>query len=460
MHTADDVPPPTTTTPALRKAQTVKMKINCCCFWCVCGEDADDKNLEQSKLLDNEHLGKSGSKQHVNSPATAAPAAAATACNEAAKTTAASPKNDRKPSSGAAATEAGDSSAIAASSTSQTADKKELSPQEKDEKRQKVVGKFRNKIRIVNQLSRITSSAYLDHRPLALSIELKIDLKVFPASECLKVFAVSAYGVSASALDESTGGNGDETPSPSEPEPIVLQLRTKVTPQEARGHSKKYTLKENVLDSVKFSNECLHTLSTDDLGDSQLRLRLYRLHKQRRDRLLGEYTLVLARLDISPSDSGVSSVSMQLHDVDVTPEQPPKVRKVSGGDSFSAHRGTTRRSETSKASSVSSSRRCQSASSVSEGFRNRLFSSVTSSSDTERGAGGGTEERSGTEAPPNSAAADAVTSFSALHSAFRERLDRVSEMEERTEEMRDRASNFQEVSRKLTEKYRQKCHGK
>lgn len=263
------------------------------------------------------------------------------------------------------------------------------------------------------------------------------------------MFAVGAYGVSKSALKEEDGST-QEGNSPTEQDQITLQLRTKITPSETRGHSKKYTLKENVLDSVKFCNENLHCFTIGELKESTIRFRLYQLFKQRRDRLLGEYNMILNDLDINVIESGTSSVSMRLHDVDENnKKEAPKVKKYQSQNSLNSPVGSTKsKSKKSTLRSLSSS----------DTFRGRFLSSNSDS---------GKDDMTSSTVLPSAASTENFDkklvessqsgSFKALHNAFRERLDRVSELEEQTTQMTEKAVNFSDVSRRLTEKYRQKA---
>jgi len=352
------------------------MKLNCCCFSCICGEDKNEKNSEVSKLLDNNIENEDSQKQEEDQLI----------------------KDQNLP--------------------------------EKEEKDKK--HKMKEKLKRISLLSRIASSSYLDHRPLGLNVELKIDFKIFPNSESVKIFAVSAYGISTSLLEDV------ETTDQPESDSISLQLRTKITPPDIRGHSKKYHLKDNYLDSIKFSNECIHDLNFYVFRDSNFRLRLYRLHKQRRDQLLGEFTLILNDLEIRLTESGTTTVSMCLHDIGASVIQPPKIKKVLI-DPHSSRRKTIRRSDS------KSSRKSFNISS--EGFRNRIFSDSV-------------PEVEETQARSQSLRSVPQDTFTMIHSAFKERLDRVNELEETTNEMKENANSFQAVSQHLAEKYKKKSQNK
>ena len=255
--------------------------------------------------------------------------------------------------------------------------------------------------------------------------------------------------MSKSVLKDDEGPT-QEGGSPTAQDQITLQLRTKIAPSETRGHSKKYSLKENVLDSVKFCNENLHCFNISELNESRIRFRLYQLYKQKRDRLLGEYNLVLKDLDISLNDSGTSSVCMRLHDADENDKkEAAKVRKYHSQSSLSSPSGSTKNK--SKKTSLRSL-------SQSDNFRGRFLSSNSDS---------GKDDAACSTALPCAATTENFdkklvessqsSSFKALHNAFRERLDRVSELEEQTTQMTERAANFSDVSRRLTEKYKQKA---
>ena len=282
-----------------------------------------------------------------------------------------------------------------------------------------------------------------DHR----IINLKIAVKIMAQSEVVKIFAVSATGVSDSLVDENILKDSDSVQETSS----VVQLRTKLLPSETRGHSKKYDVTENILGALKFGNDCLHQITLEEFKQFSLRLRLYQILKQfhQRDKLLGEYILNFTNLGLSESETCTHNVIMQLHDPSSNDVEPPEVKSIMGSisslDEGSA-RTTIRRSRTKLTKRLT----------IPEFSGNEAIQEddkVQSQNPVQRQSSGRKSIISFHETTEK--ARQSV--FNQLSQKTRERHSKVSELGNATEEMHNNARNFATVSRRLSERYERKA---
>ena len=153
----------------------------------------------------------------------------------------------------------------------------------------------------------------------AAKIELKVGIKVMPRSKVVKVSAIKATNVST-AFKEIHSDAKLSTAS----EFGSVQIRTKILPSGVRGRSKKHKVYENSIETVGFSNECLHTLIMKEFMSKQIRFRLYNVFQQKRDVLLGEYVLNVSSLNLEMYSCTIN-VLMQLHESTCKTAKPPEV---------------------------------------------------------------------------------------------------------------------------------------
>nr|CAB3260428.1 uncharacterized protein LOC100175316 [Phallusia mammillata] len=401
------------------------MKISFCCFTCLIGEDAE-KDPEESRLISN-----APTNDDVKHEQTV------TEVPESSKSPEVAEKSDVK------------------------------SPEESRKTRS---DKFRRAAGITKRYN-VKSRKYDMSTDSAFSedtcLRLKIAVKIMPRGGMAKVFAIDVFNVFSALSSDVSQDSVEDRP--------IVQLRTKVLPSDIRGHSRKYEVQESITGSLKFTNECLHTISLQEFQTSSIRFRLYHVFKHQRDHLLGEYVLDDAKLDLDYGGS-TTNIELFLHDPSATDIRPPELSDVrrsissstSGSQNSSQSRSsfqtTIRKSDTKKSSrgtlpsfQTSSDNDDVSESTEASDDRPSYTRKKKSLFQTIRKAGSDREaEVTGDVAPVKKEKVDKVTALEWLRKANMERTEKVSELQHATEEMEQSAGNFSAVSVRLREKYEKK----
>lgn len=298
-----------------------------------------------------------------------------------------------------------------------------------------------------------------ENNAVSRNISLKIAVKVMAQSELVKVFAVSATGVSDSLVDENSFSNKDNGGADQQTMSVV-QLRTKLLPSETRGHSKKYDATENILGALKFGNDCLHQITMDDFRQFSLRLRLYQILKQfhQRDKLLGEYILDFTSLGLAEDETCTHNIIMRLHDPSATDVEPPDISSTVGGSISGQDDGGSARVTLGRSRSK-----------VSRKLTIPEFSGSESIQEDDVSGKAGSGGKKVQKQHSTGSGRKSIISFTegtdkARHSVFnqlsqktRERHSKVSELGNASEEMHNNARNFAQVSRRLSERYERKA---
>nr|XP_002129808.1 uncharacterized protein LOC100175316 [Ciona intestinalis] len=403
------------------------MKITCCCFTCYVGEQ-ENNDPEERRLITEDEEEQSDATHQEPEPVTSPP-------------------------------------------------EKKVSvekPDQKTEKLHRAVGVLK-KYNVLASKTKIADGEKLDERISLSAVVLKVGIKVMARSNQVKIFALDASNVmdvievKITAKEEATGS------SVREDKPII-QLRTKLIPSDTRGHSKKYEVHESITGSMKFMNECLHSVSVNDFRNCSVRFRLYYVLKHHHDMLLGEYILEIPNVALD-FESGTTNVLMELHEPNNENVKPAQICEVHRSLSSVSSSGTG--SQSSFASSTSSFKSTIRRGDVKQSTRKGIPSfderqesddifdegPVSPSSRSLRGifqsgkkSQGGSSmesiEEAGVQDVQNKS--ESLNALQKLKRGMLERGEKVSEVEKATEEMEKNASNFSAVSLKLREKYEKK----
>ena len=394
------------------------MRIKCCCITCVIGEEDVAQSAEEQSLIQNEREPSEAAEVSPEVPFSPLKSVADASPE---------PEEDTK--------------------TKNAADilKKHhvtLSPQKSGGKEavSRAVGILKK------YASKHDSSKSSEIAPVT-TIGLKISIKMMVRSDVVKIFAIEATNV-LTALKEINA----DVESTSADELILVQIRTKILPTDVRGHSRKFEVYESLTGAMKFSNECLHTLTMTEFMSKQVRFRLYNVFKQKRDVLLGEYILDIPTLNLE-IESCTMNVFMQLHEPNCEVIKPPEVTDTrrllssmsgssgqSSGSSNRSFKTTIRRGDVRASSRKSIPTFAEST--EAEGGEAKSPSSLQVQEKTEDGDG---------QSPQSP--------FQHMMRSAHERTENVEKLEHATEEMTQKASNFNDMSVRLREKY-QKKHSK
>nr|XP_039249722.1 uncharacterized protein LOC120327488 [Styela clava] len=284
------------------------MKITCCCFTCIVGQNDNENNKEETSQLlqgDNE------SEEH-------------------------STPRDKQPYSRSAS---GISSAstlrgFSTESGDPTSESFDGNAPPSGAKFSKAVGVLK-KYNVMS--SRYNSKELQRQLSTPTKLSLKIGIKIMPRSSTVKISVIEAHGVTealqAKGLPEITSSDEQE-PS------TIVQIRTKLMHNEVRGHTKKYEIQGGITGALKLRNETIHTVDLEEFLHCKLRFRLYFVLKHQRDKLLGEYTLDVESLNLD-TNNAITHTMLELYDpallesniVSPTPQVTPVPPRFSSSDS-------------------------------------------------------------------------------------------------------------------------------
>ena len=302
---------------------------------------------------------------------------------------------------------------------------------------------------------KISSSSYdpssQDVESFGTKVDLKISIKMMVRSDVVKIFAIEAANVIPVLRQKCP-----ETDLTSTDELVLVQIRTKVLPTDVRGHGKKFEVYESLTGTMKFANECLHTLNITEFMSKQIRFRLYNVFKQKRDILLGEYILDIPSLNLNIEGCTIN-VLMQLHEPNSEAVQPPEV--------MDTRRLLSSTSGSSNQSSGSSNRSFKPTTTIRRGDSRPMMRKgipvFSESSETDSGEPKPSSSlqpvQESMEAPENEQASQGA--FQQLRKGLDDRTENVKKLEDTSEKLDREASAFSELSIKIKEKY-QKKHSK
>ena len=152
-------------------------------------------------------------------------------------------------------------------------------------------------------------------------IALKISFTIRNLSEEVKIFAIEAANVMPMLKEKFPDvESGDEL--------ILIQIRTKHLTTKARGQSRKISVyQSSVTGALKFSNDCIQTMTVSEFEEGQIRFRLYNVFRRKNDVLLGEYILDIPSLNLDVGKYRTTSydVIMELHESGSEQVRQPKV---------------------------------------------------------------------------------------------------------------------------------------
>ncbi|CAK8691388.1 uncharacterized protein LOC143450018 [Clavelina lepadiformis] len=378
------------------------MKITCCCFTCIIGED-DDKHPERSPLItdgqDDEEVQSHPSKGEKSSISTPPQVASS------------SKDNDEKKSVTSYHRAAG------------------------------ILRKY-------NALSTDTDPDMLEKAMHDANVSLKISIKIMAHTDIVKLFALEACNVKPVLLARSPELFGSE-------EKPIVQLRTKILPTENRGHSKKYEVSESITGALRFSNECLYTFSMQEFQNISFRFRLYNVFKHQRDVMLGEYILDTNALGLG-SESGTSTILLEMHEPNAQ-AKPPEITNLK--KSLESMSGSSAQSSiTSMKSFQTTIRRGDTRISTRRGIPTFEEGSDTSTTSPERSQK--TRSAEPVERSVEESKKEKFSTFEHLKSSVHERSEHLSEVKEAAEELDEHAKDFSALSIRLREKYQKKSKKK
>ena len=150
--------------------------------------------------------------------------------------------------------------------------------------------------------------------------ELKIRIRATEQDNKAKVFAVEATNVLPVLRVRCSVDFGKKMAS--------VQLRTKHLRTKARGRSGKICISPtSVLKFPYESKNCIQTMTISKLEEGQIRFRLYKVFRRKKDVLLGEYVLDIPflNLDIRKHRINLFDVIMELHESGSKHIKPPRV---------------------------------------------------------------------------------------------------------------------------------------
>ena len=405
------------------------MKISCCCFTLIIGEDRLQE-AEEERLLDND--------VETEEPIF-------------------SPRNVTSPTPASLEADHEDKDAQKAAGILQK-NKVDLTQKPKNPDIRRAVGILKK-----YKLSTKQDGSDSDHAQLLHNVDLTISIKIMARSDTVKIFVVEASNV-LPVIRDRTAKDPETTPRSSEEsktseELLLVQVRTKLMHSEIRGHSKKYEVYEGLTGAMKFSNECIHTISISDFLSQPIRFRFYNVFKQKRDILLGEYILDTAGLNLE-IENGTTSVLLHLHETAASSVQPPEKfdhRRMLSSSSAAGSSGHI--SVTPTKSLKSTIRR----SDVRPTTRKSIpFFSQTSETDVDHKSQAGSPSylESLESASPVNQKKQSDSHLQQLMKGVNERGENVDKLQSATEDMANEASTLSEMSSRIREKYQKKASKK
>lgn len=403
------------------------MRIKCCCLTCIVGEDQVEEAEEERLLEDDKEIESVVSPRKVNSPTL----------------TDAEVKHDSE-----------DNAHKAADILQKN--RVELSPKGKNpETVRRAVGILKK-----YKLSSKQDGSDSDQASSMFNVDLKISIKIMAKSDSVKIFVIEACNVMSVIREKASNSEAvksSEERGMSIDELLLVQVRTKLLPTEIRGHSKKYEVYEGLTGTMKFSNECIHTLSVSEFLNRKVRFRFYNVFKQKRDILLGEYILDTAALNLE-IENGTTSILLHLHEPDCTFVLPPEKSETRRMLSSSSGTGSSGQSSVSSNKSLKSTIR---RGDVKPNPRRGIpFFSQSSETDLEskpQAVGQShlhTVDES-TESQNKERAPDSP--FQHMMKGVNERTVNVERLQSASEDMANEASAFSDMSSRLREKYQKKA---
>lgn len=402
------------------------MKISCCCFTCIIGEDKDGDKEENDRLLGRDNSDDRSTLTQKGSYSRSASALSSSSTNR------------------GLSTESGDP----------FSESLDGAPVSKD--------KFNKAVNVLKRYN-VMSSKYKTkelERQMSMPARLRIRvaLKFMSTSNIVKVSVVEALDVMSAVRNKWTP---ESTVSSDQDEPSVIQVRTKILHSEVRGHTKKYEIRGSLPGALKFKNETIHSVNFEEFVQSKIRFRLYFVMKHARDKLLGEYTLDVATLEYDKSVT-TQYVTLDLYDSTVaefdalSATSPGLTNRFAGFDSQTSTENETRGASTPK---IQRQAKIRSQDSETKRSTEKADDSGDKSGDESSIRKALRSLRSGTSRDQSIDSLEAAANaneFDRLKMAAKERSEKIGELDESTAAMADSASNLNLLSVKLKEKYKAK----
>lgn len=284
------------------------------------------------------------------------------------------------------------------------------------------------------------------------SIDLKLGIKTMLHSKVVKIFALQATNLMFMLRSKSP-------PETLSDEKIIVQLRTKVIPIEARGHSKKYEIRESLTGTMKFMNECVHEIQLVEIKHLKIRFRIYHVLKKHRDILLCEYVLNLGS-NLGYDSSGTVNVILPMHEPDATVIRQPIISETrrSLSSLSSAQSGNSSFHLEVTGVDVDESVKEEEKEEDEHQVRKKKLSVLKQLRELRKSIDIGSAEKHPKASLERlkSHPAETTANFDHLKHGLLERHAKVGVLENKTEEMQSEAKNFNAMAHLLQEKYHRK----
>lgn len=410
------------------------MKVTCCCFTCIIGQEKDEEKEENSRLLHSE----SGSEPS------------------------ALPKQSSYSRSTSALSSSSTNRALSTESGEPPPESVDGKPVSKD-KFTKAVGVLK-KYNVMS--SKYNTKELQRQMSLPARLRIKVGFKVMPRSSTVKVSVIEAHDV-MSALQSK--GLPDAVASSDQEQQLVVQVRTKILHSEVRGHTKKYEIQGSITGALKLRSETIHSIDLEEFLRCKIRFRFYCVMKHSRDKLLGEYTLDVETLNFDKNNP-VPNVMLDLYDSAIADFESSSSKSPglvpSKAASYESQTSTEKDSQSSSTPKIQRQAKIRSQDSELRASLKKDAEKATESSHSAekseeessikkafRSIRGSTSSKDQSFEGLESSVAQTTGEFDRLKMAVKERTEKVEELEESTAEMADSAKNLSLLSIKLKEKY-------
>lgn len=399
------------------------MKVTCCCFTCIIGEDKDDDKEENDRLLGRRNKDGPFSKKESYSRSASAFSSS---------------------SNRGLSTESGDP----------FSESLDGAPISKD--------KFNKAVKVLKRYN-VMSSKYKTQElerqmTMPSRLRIRIALKYMSTSNTVKVSVVEANDVMSALRSKSMP---ESAVSSDQDEPSVIQVRTKLMHSDVRGHTKKYEIRGGLSGALKFKNETIHSINFDEFIQCKIRFRVYYVIKHARDKLLGEYTLDATTIEYDKSVT-TQYVDLDLYDSTIaefdalSAASPGLTSRSAGFENQTSNESETRGATTPKIQRQAKIRseeaeiKRSSDKTDDSGDKSNDESSIKKALRSLRS--GSSKEQSIDSIEAGASASE----FDRLKMAAKERTEKLGDLEETTAAMAESAGTLNLLSVKLKEKYKAK----